>query len=130
LIAEGPGILRWMIEGCLGSQANGLVRPGSVRDATDAYFSGQDVFGEWLRERCICEPENPRRKATTHALFESWGSFVRANNEQVGSMRSFTDGLEGRGFISIRNVPTPDGRRVRGFSGIELRPFSDYEPVV
>ena len=34
---EWPGILRWMIQGCLDWQANGLIRPLEVVRATDEY---------------------------------------------------------------------------------------------
>src|ERR1700731_2062335 len=33
LRAEWPGILRWMIDGCLDWQANGLVRPSIIVEA-------------------------------------------------------------------------------------------------
>jgi putative DNA primase/helicase len=48
LRAESAGILRWMIDGCLDWQANGLRRPQSVVEATEEYFSNQDTFGQWL----------------------------------------------------------------------------------
>ena len=34
LMNEAPGILKWMIEGCLDWQAGGLIRPASVVAAT------------------------------------------------------------------------------------------------
>jgi putative DNA primase/helicase len=34
LLKEAPGILRWMIEGCLDWQKNGLTQPGVVVQAT------------------------------------------------------------------------------------------------
>jgi putative DNA primase/helicase len=42
LRAEWPGILRWMIDGCLDWQTRALVRPQVVMDATAEYFSEQD----------------------------------------------------------------------------------------
>jgi putative DNA primase/helicase len=59
LKAEWPAILRWMIEGCLDWQANRLVRPEVVKDATDEYFTAQDTFSQWLDvtlsgRRCGC----------------------------------------------------------------------------
>jgi putative DNA primase/helicase len=42
LLGEAPAILRWMIDGCLDWQRNGLVRPASVTEATAAYFDEQD----------------------------------------------------------------------------------------
>ena len=49
LKAEWPGILTWMIEGCLDWQQNGLRPPASVRAATDAYLDGEDTLAAWLR---------------------------------------------------------------------------------
>lgn len=45
LVSEHGRILRWMLEGCMDWQENGLVRPGIVAAATDDYFNEQDVFG-------------------------------------------------------------------------------------
>jgi putative DNA primase/helicase len=53
LMGEAPAILRWMIDGCLDWQKNGLVRPQSVLDATNDYFNDQDSFSQWLGECCI-----------------------------------------------------------------------------
>ena len=50
LMAEAAGILRWMIEGCLDWQENGLVRPQSVIDATSTYFEDEDLMKQWLQE--------------------------------------------------------------------------------
>jgi putative DNA primase/helicase len=46
LKAEWPGILRWLIKGCLDWQENGLMRPKSVIQATEAYFEDQDLFSQ------------------------------------------------------------------------------------
>ena len=37
---EGPGILRWLVDGCLAWQRNGLGEPAAIRDATDEYPNG------------------------------------------------------------------------------------------
>jgi putative DNA primase/helicase len=41
LKAEWPGILRWMIQGCLEWQRLGLAPPQAVRDATAAYAASR-----------------------------------------------------------------------------------------
>ncbi|HYZ31675.1 MAG TPA: hypothetical protein VE684_05255, partial [Crenalkalicoccus sp.] len=46
---EWPGILRWMINGCLEYQRTGLKPPPAVVEATRAYFDAQDHFGQWLK---------------------------------------------------------------------------------
>ena len=84
LKAEWPGILRWMIEGCLDWQANGLVRPASVSAATDTYFSDQDLFGQWLDEMCDAEVGNTYKTEKSTDLFVSWKDFAqRAGDEHA-----------------------------------------------
>jgi putative DNA primase/helicase len=121
LRAEWPGILRWMIEGCLDWLEHGLVRPTSVADATESYFSDQDMMGEWLASECVVEPANRNRMASTQDLFASWTTFAKANNEPVGSVKSFSEKLQKRGFSPDKNVPTALGKKVRGYRGVELR---------
>ena len=43
-----PLILRWMIDGCLDWQKNGLVRPPVVTASTADYFSEQDTLAQWI----------------------------------------------------------------------------------
>ena len=57
VIYEGPQILRWMIDGALDWQANGLVRPQRVIEATQQYFAGQDEIGRWIDEHCVADPD-------------------------------------------------------------------------
>jgi putative DNA primase/helicase len=42
LKAEWPGILGWMIEGCLAWQQQGLSPPAAVREATSRYMDAED----------------------------------------------------------------------------------------
>ena len=120
LKAEWPAILRWMIDGCLAWQRDGLAPPESVREATDAYFEDQDILSEWLAEKCIVEPANANRKETTADLFASWSAYAKAANEPTGTVRSFAQTLEKHGLQPVKSVPTFGGRRVRGFAGITV----------
>ena len=63
VIYEGPQILRWMIDGALDWQANGLVRPQRVIEATQQYFAGQDEIGRWIDEHCVADPDALTRSA-------------------------------------------------------------------
>jgi P4 family phage/plasmid primase-like protien len=121
LKAEWPGILRWMIDGCLAWQANGLGQPGGVAEATASYFDNQDLLGEWLETECVVDKGNRARMATSQDLFNSWHHFAKANNEEAGSQTVFGDNLRKRGFTPDKNVPAGGGKRARGFRGIELR---------
>jgi P4 family phage/plasmid primase-like protien len=50
LIAEGPGILRWLVDGCLKWQAFGLEPPVAVKEATEGYRSSQDRVAGFVAE--------------------------------------------------------------------------------
>lgn len=121
LKTEWPGILRWMIDGCLDWQRNGLIRPEAVQAATEAYFDEQDLISEWLAEKCIVDQHNANRMSTTQELFASWTIFAKAANEPAGTEKAFAQKLEKDGFTRKAKVPLFGGGRARGFYGIELR---------
>jgi putative DNA primase/helicase len=112
LRAEAPGILRWMIEGCLAWQRGGLNPPERVKTATEAYFANQDTMAEWRAERCETGPdywEIPSR------MFASWREYARAAEYPVGTQSTFVDRMEAAGFRQMR-----DRRRGRHWIGIRL----------
>ena len=115
---EGPGILRWLIDGCLDWQeANGLVRPQSVLDATAEYFETQDLFSQWLEDECDAEPGNRWKVEKSGALFASWAEYAKRSGEDSGSKVNFSDELKEREF-----VPEKGTGGVRQYRGIKLKP--------
>lgn len=115
LRVEWPGILSWAIAGCLDWQANGLIRPAIITDATDAYFETQDVFAAWLEEACV---RDPQRAATAAALFASWAQFARQAGEDAGSLRrTFPERMTQHGFRAVKDRY---GIRGRGYLGLRL----------
>jgi len=112
LRAEYPAILRWMIDGCLDWQENGLLRPGSVKEATATYFDEQDLFGQWIEECC---DTGPRLTCKTATLFDSWKVFAERNGEPAGSTKAFSANLSKREFLPGRT------NHARQFSGISVK---------
>ena len=113
---EWPGILRWLIDGCLAWQRAGLVRPPVVIEATQEYFEAQDTIRNWIEERC----ETGKGLADTSTnLFRSWSTWAIANGEPPRSAKWFAQALRRQGFKQYRN------KKARGFFGIE----SKVEPV-
>ena len=98
LKAEAPGILQWMIEGCLAWQTNGLVRPPIVEAATEAYFADQDLFTQWIEECCEVRMGDLNLWGRSADLFESWAKFCEALGEQPGTSKGFASKLSKRGF--------------------------------
>ncbi len=102
LCSEWPGILRWMIEGCLDWQAHGLIRPQSIIAATNEYFDDQDMFGHWLEECCNVERDNRYKSANATTLFKSWQGYADACGENPGTNRTFSAAMLSRGFSKKR----------------------------
>ena len=115
LQAEWPGILRWMIDGCIDWQKNRLVRPRSVALETDHYFEDQDMFSHWLDECCAAEPGNSHKRATSTELFKSWAEYAKGAGAEPGVQVSFGEKLRNAGFEPYRTT------KERGWTGICLR---------
>lgn len=115
LQAEHPAILRWLIDGCLDWQQNGLVVPSVVEAATDEYFAEQDVVAQWIEERCV------QGSATSaDALFNDFRSYVDEVKERPISRPQFTQAMERLGFTKERFF-RGSTRNKWMYRGIELR---------
>ena len=112
LKAEWPGILAWMINGCLQWQANGLQRPEAVKAATASYLEAEDGFAAWIED--CCEPD-PNAWENRSKLFENWSAWATKAGEYIGSQKQFIQTLEARGYSSSRR------NYGRGFKGLRLR---------
>jgi len=111
LRAEAPGILQWMIEGCLQWQRIGLAPPAVVTQATDDYAEEQDLAGQWLEDCCEVDKTFEERSSL---LFASWQKWNEAQGEKAGHQRGFNDMLEQKGFKRDRD------KKVRTFRGLRL----------
>jgi putative DNA primase/helicase len=113
LKAEWPGILAWMVEGCLTWQRDGLHPPEIVKAATAAYLEGEDALTAWIEECCETD-----RLAWTRVsdLYASWKAWADKSGEYAGSTKRFVQTLEGHGYEQRR---THTGR---GYMGLRLVP--------
>jgi putative DNA primase/helicase len=118
LKVEWPGILRWMLNGCLEWQSLGLQPPSIVRDATDAYLEAEDAVAIWLDEACAREASACE---SSTKLFDSWKAWAERAGELVGSQKKLTQNLEARGF---RVTHTKSGN---AFVGIRILPVEAAE---
>jgi putative DNA primase/helicase len=118
LKAEWPGILRWMIEGCLEWQRMGLVPPEVVTVATAAYLEAEDAIAAWLDDCCSRDAQSWE---PTCSLFASWTAWATRTGEHVGTLRRFAQALENRGIAPHRRTSN------RGFLGLRLNPTTDSQ---
>ena len=98
LKAEWPGILAWMIEGCLEWQKSGLAPPASVTRATDEYLADEDTIGAWIEECC---EQSLEHFARTRELYESWKNWAMARSEYVIKEKEIAVRLDGTSFFQI-----------------------------
>jgi putative DNA primase/helicase len=98
LRAEWPGILRWMIEGCLAWQKErGIKRPEVVVEMTDEYFNEQDLLGQWIEERLVREPGS---KILSARAYESFVLFAELSGERKpGDIKWFHEQMEHHNFV-------------------------------
>lgn len=116
LKAEWPGILRWMIEGYLEWQRDGLNPPEVVRESTSEYFEQQDIFAQWLDEYC---ERDQAYGDTSSNLFASWRAYATSRAEDAHTSKWFATMLERQGFRRDKDC---DLFRGRGFRGVRVKP--------
>lgn len=116
LRAEWPAILRWMIEGCLDWQTNGLIRPEAVVKETDEYFRSQDLLGQWIEDRCEVDKSNPKCWDVKSKLYASWKTYCERAGEKPTAVKVWKDAMENRHFYEKRKTcgVVMEGLQVRG----------------
>jgi putative DNA primase/helicase len=117
LKAEWPGILAWLIEGCLEWQTEGLRPPQAVIEATEAYLSAEDALAAWIDDKC---ERNVNAWESSTALFVSWSAWAASAGEHAGSAKRFVQNLETRGLIPTRK------NNGRGFHGLRIIPDHNF----
>jgi putative DNA primase/helicase len=98
LRAEWPGILRWMIDGCLEWQRIGLKPPKTVTEATRDYLESQDTVGNFFEDACVIG------KAEYDTFEHIWNGYVdwcEHCNEYVGTKKALGQKLKDRNFQTI-----------------------------
>jgi putative DNA primase/helicase len=120
LRGEWPAILRWLIDGCLTWQKEGLKPPDIVRAATDDYLDSEDAVSLWIEESTT--PDGTAWEASG-TLFASWKRWAEAAGEYVGSQKRFSATLQERGFTPKRE----GGTGLRGYLGLRLEPVDGHQ---
>jgi len=118
--AEGPGILRWMVEGAQAYLAEGLVLPEHLAEATEDYRQEADEVGAFLSDWCVLGDAEVLSEAGSvmHKAFLAWaldngGDTKLANNSFAGRMKS-------------HRLSKGKGRNRRRWIGVQLTPAA-YE---
>jgi putative DNA primase/helicase len=98
---EGPGILKWLIDGCLEYQRIGLNPPQSVVAATDEYFLSQNTVAAWIEERCEV---GEALWDLSSRLFASWREYAEKAMLIVGNAVAFEDKMNRLGHTKRKKT--------------------------
>jgi putative DNA primase/helicase len=132
LIAEGPAILRWLVEGFLDWQRERRWIADAVRAATDEYRANQDRLAGFLADCC---EELPRVSTPVGDLYTAYTDWCEAANEDPLGKNPFSRQMMDRGFsqkkgtkglrrwLGIRLLSTPKQDEL--FGDDETRPDTD-----
>lgn len=113
LAAEHEGILKWIIEGAIDYQQNGLVIPEQLIKDKNDYREESDIVKTWIESECILEGSDSNQN-----LWLSFSKFVkdRGYDTDIKSSQKLSNNINGRGFERARF-----NKGVRGFSGIKVK---------
>ncbi len=95
LKAEGPGILKWAICGCMEWQQMGLSEPARVQAAVDEYQQEEDRLSTWLAERCVTGPDF---RARSSGLYDDYKRWAEGSGEFVLSQTAWGKEMPRKGF--------------------------------
>ncbi len=115
LRAEAPGILKWIVDGCLAWQREGLNPPEAVRAATAQFRGESDTIGRFLSQRCTTRIPSAVVSATDlYRAFEAW---CREEGETPSTQTRF-----GRDLVDHHDVAPSvyDSRGRKMYRGIGL----------
>lgn len=100
LLGEAPGILRWLVDGCLAWQRDGLGEPAAVTAATAEYRNAMDVVLGFLSDCCDFDPAAQVPKGRLYQCYLAWAN---AAGERPLPKVSFGDRVRERGIEEDRS---------------------------
>jgi putative DNA primase/helicase len=87
LQAEAPGILAWLVRGCLEWQKQGLNTPQSVLNDGNKYREDEDFLQLFISECCIVKSDAKVKSSTLYETYSNWckkGNIYLFNSTNFG----------------------------------------------
>ena len=84
---ELPGILAWLVKGCLYYQRGGLNPPPVVKEATAEYQRDEDLIADFLEDCCLLDPDYTSGATALYQVFESW--WIKNVSKKVPKQKRF-----------------------------------------
>lgn len=120
LKAESPGILAWLVRGCIEWQRQGLNPPKKVKAATEHYRFNEDLLSEFIEACCSPLAETSTDDRTQFgAIYEAFQEWFRDNcGAEPPRKKKFSQLMEKR-FKKEKA-----GGKI-WFYGVDLKPVSE-----
>ncbi len=97
LRAEAPGILTWLVQGCLEWQKRGLDPvPECVKVATQEYRQESDILAGFIADRCIEHPKATVKASELYSAYKSWAEGEGMRDREVLTSTAFGRRMRGR----------------------------------
>lgn len=101
LLKEKPGILNWLIGGCLAWRKTGLITPAEIEHETGEYKSENDIIGNFLKDCSI-----PKKGGFVEAdlLLEKYNQWAAENSEAELKQMIFGKKMTEKGIEKTRKI--------------------------
>jgi len=97
LAGEMPGLLKWVVDGALMYQKEGLKKPAGVLKIVDDYKKDRDIFQEFIDE--FCDVDSKRKERTT-PFHKAFNQFLKDNgHSKPFQAKTIGNRLEHKGFV-------------------------------
>jgi putative DNA primase/helicase len=100
---ELPGIMKWLVNGCLEWQRVGLGQPDEVTSATRDYKSAMDTLGQFIDDCCELGKPTSTKASEVRERYEDW---CKQNGEKPVNGTRFGGYLADRGVTKHKSNGT------------------------
>ena len=108
LRAESPGILAWLVKGCLLWQEYGIAPPDNIRAATDKYRQDEDIISDFIQECCYQHIEARVERKVLYTAYRQWcqdsGTFPYAKKRLYEDMGERFSTVKIMGFYYFSGI--------------------------
>jgi len=98
-----PGILRWMVEGCLEWQEHGLAPPAAVLKGVAKLANEEDYIGQFIEDCLTHEPDNDTSRISCKAAYEAfrwwWAENRDPRKDRIPAMKTINSAIRDRGYL-------------------------------
>lgn len=100
LAEERSGILRWLVEGCLAWQEQGLGTAKAIEDATNEYREDSDTLGGFIGECCV---RDLNARSVASDIYREYKTWAEARGEHPKTQTALGRDLVQLGFKKAKH---------------------------